>query len=107
MFFMKSNEQERYVTICPRCGSKDIIIEQDAIYAATGLINQFKQCQGCGFHGSMFPQVKSSEAPKRPRKVKELPKAEIAQTSFGKGYYKYILYISMPLIIVLIILRFL
>ena len=113
-------EKNGYVTVCPKCGSNDISFEKEAVYVTTGLMNQFRQCNNCGFHGMMFPEIlksefkesdvkkiKNVETPQKSSSSEPVKTAEPMQTSFGKGYFKYLAYIAVPLIILFLLLYFL
>jgi predicted RNA-binding Zn-ribbon protein involved in translation (DUF1610 family) len=94
-----------YVTVCPKCGSTNVTFEENAAYVYTGLLNQFKQCHDCGYHGPLFPQVPRSEVkePLVPQKVK---KVEGVQTAFGRGQFMYILYVGIPFLILILLIFF-
>jgi transcription elongation factor Elf1 len=94
------NKKEYHVFICPKCRSDDVSAEKNPAYVATGLLTQFKQCNNCGHHGQVFPEVLRSEVPKKPKSIKEIKQRELVQTSFGKGYFKYVIYITIPLSII-------
>ena len=89
--------KEKYVTVCPKCGSRDVTFEKQAAYVYTGLSNQFKQCNNCGYHGMIFPEVPVSGVEEQPLKAEEVKDRVVVQTSFGKGYLRYLLYIAIPL----------
>jgi len=80
--------------------------ENNPVYVATGLSNQFMQCNNCGHHGMVFPEVPESQAPKKPKDIKEIKNIQFVQTSFGKGYLKYWVYIGIPLTVLTLILLF-
>lgn len=92
-----------YVTVCPKCGSTDIKAETSPAYAITGLINQYRQCMNCGHHGQFFPEELKSDVRKSPKKASEIPEKTLVETSFGKGYSKYVLYIAIPTSIIAIL----
>lgn len=96
--------KEKYVTICPKCGSADVSPENDPAYVASGLSNQFMQCNNCGHHGMVFPEVPESQVPKKPKNIKEIKDIEFMQTSYGRGYFKYLVYIGMPFAVLILIL---
>lgn len=86
--------KEHYVTICPKCHSSDVSMEKNPVYAITGLLIHFKQCNNCGHHGQVFPEVPASEVPKKPKNIKKIKERQFVQTSYGKGYYKFILLLA-------------
>ncbi len=100
---MPNKRKEKYVTVCPKCGSSDVLPEQDPAYAGLGF-PQFKQCNHCGHHGMIFPEVSASQVPKNPKSAKEIKDIQFVQTHFGKGYLKYWIYIGIPLMTLMLIL---
>jgi len=88
--------KEKWVTICPKCGSTDISPESNAVYAG---FNQYKQCENCGHHGIIFPQVPKSKAPKKPKSPEKVKEPLMVQTAWGEGYFKYYIYLLLPLTI--------
>jgi len=99
------SKKENYVIVCPKCGSSNVSFEQEAAYVATGLLNQFKQCNNCGYHGMIFPEVPRSQVKEIPKnEVKEKKNVKLEQTSFGEGYSKFIIYILIPFILIAILL---
>ncbi len=102
----KVKQKERYIAICPKCGSSNVKAETNPIYGATGLSTQFKQCNNCGHHGQVFPEVLESKVPKKVKKPEEVKEKQQVQTSFGKGYYKFLLYVIAPILVILVILLF-
>ena len=97
-------KKEDYVTVCPKCGSDNVSFEKEAAYVATGLSNQYKECNNCGYHGLIFPEAPRSQVTEKPKDIKEVKKVELVQTSFGKGYFKYLLYIAVPILIIILLL---
>ena len=89
--------KDYYVTVCPKCGSDNVKSETNPAYAFTGLLTQFKQCMNCGHHGQFFPEDLKSKVTKTPKKREDVKGREMVQTSFGKGYFKYLIYIAIPL----------
>lgn len=84
--------KEKYVTICPKCGSDDVQGETNPAYVDAGLFNQFKQCNNCSHHGQIFPEVPKSKVTKNPKKPEEVKDRQLVEPSLGKGYYKFIHY---------------
>lgn len=99
-----TTNKEDYITICPKCGSKNVSFEKNPAYVVTGLINQFKECENCGYHGMLFPQVPRSEVPEMPKNTSKLKDRELVQKSFGRGYMKYLIYVGIPFLILTLIL---
>jgi len=54
----------------------------------------------------IFPEVPASQVPKKPKDVKEIKDIQFVQTSYGRGYLKYLIYIGIPLTILTLILLF-
>jgi len=57
---------EKYIRVCPRCGSKDVRFE------ATGA-GTFNICKKCGFRMNNFPEIKESELENFGKDIKENP----------------------------------
>lgn len=95
--------KERMITICPKCGSDNVIGETNAAYAITGLFNQYKECRNCGHHGMAFPEIPKSEVPKEPMKIEQTKERTLTETSFGQGYFKYFLFFVIPFLILIFI----
>ncbi|HJW96617.1 MAG TPA: hypothetical protein VJ485_00465 [archaeon] len=100
----KTKLKERYVTVCPKCGSDDVQGETNPAYAASGLFNQFKQCNNCGHHGEFFPEVPKSKVAKIPKRPGEVKNKQLVEPSLGKGYYNWFKYIVIPLAIIFLII---
>ena len=93
--------ERKYVTVCPKCGSKDVSFERNPAYAASGLLNNFKECDNCGHHGMLFPEVLRSNAGKNTVNIKG---RQMVQLSFGRGYYRYLIYFGIPLALIIFLL---
>lgn len=91
------SKKEKWVTICPKCGSTDISPESNAVYIDSGLSTSYKQCEHCGHHSLVFPQVPKSKVPKNPKPVSKVKRPLYVQTGWGMGEFKYIIYIGLPL----------
>ena len=107
---MEKSKKEDYVTVCPKCGSNRIRSETDPAYVWSGLSNTFKECENCGHRGIMFPEVPRSEIKTiktEKLKNKKLLFPVLVQTSFSRGYWKYVKYIILPLVLLVVILYFL
>ncbi len=103
----RKGKKERYVMVCPKCGSTDIKAETNPAYAITGLVLNFKQCCNCGHHGQFFPEELRTEVRKSPKKPKDVKGKNLVEVSFGRGYMKYLLYIAIPLTILAFLITFL
>jgi len=55
---------EKYVKVCPQCGSKDVKFE------ATGA-GSFNICKKCGFRMNNFPEIKESDLENFKKKIKK------------------------------------
>ena len=60
----KHSKKEKFIKVCPRCGSKNV--ENELIFSRMG---QFYVCKSCGFGGSLFPEISMNYA----KKLKEMP----------------------------------
>lgn len=58
-------------------------------------------------HGFIFPEAPASQVPEKPKSAEEIKDAEFVQTSYGRGYFKYLVYIGIPLMILIIAMMFL
>lgn len=75
---MKENkEKEKYVRICPNCGSLDIEILNvtKQFTFALGIPTQYK-CKKCGFSSHVFPEVSIKDLEKLNKKLKNRQKAK-------------------------------
>lgn len=97
-------DKEKYITICPKCGSDDVSPEQDPAYVDSGLSSQFMQCNNCGHHGFIFPEAPASQVPKKSKETGKIKNIEFVQTSYGRGYFKYLIYIGMPFAVLILLL---
>ena len=88
-------DKERYITICPKCNSTDVSGESNPAYVGAGLYFIFKQCNNCGHHGLVFPEVAESELPEETKKVERIKGRELVPTSYGRGYARTILPLSI------------
>lgn len=98
-------ENELYVPICPKCGSLDVKSETNPTYAITGLMSVFKQCNACDHHGLVFPEVPASQVTK-PTPPENVTDRQMVQTAYGKGYWKYLIYVLIPLALLIAIISF-
>lgn len=85
----KAKKRER-VTICPKCGSDNVSFEKNPIHVTTGLFHQFKQCNHCGHHAQLFPEVPISKVPRNPKNPAMIKDRQLVQASFGRGYLFYL-----------------
>jgi hypothetical protein len=86
-----------------KCGSSDISAESDPAYISSGLSGSYKQCENCGYHGLVFPQVPTSKVPKNPKPARKIKKPQMVQTGYGEGYFRYLLYISVPITLLILL----
>jgi hypothetical protein len=55
---MVNKLKHTHVLICPKCNSKDISTDfSNAGFVGTGLFNNIKVCNNCGYTHSFFPEV--------------------------------------------------
>ncbi len=67
-----TKESERYITVCPYCGSADVSSDMSIKSIGQGSLFNEKKCNDCGFSGEIFPEMTISEAKKVfPEKNKE------------------------------------
>ncbi len=54
-------EKQRWVRVCPRCGSRDIITDDKAgMWKFSGGTLQMYNCRKCGFRSALFPEEEAS-----------------------------------------------
>jgi predicted RNA-binding Zn-ribbon protein involved in translation (DUF1610 family) len=53
----EKKNKERFIRVCPRCGSKNIDIDTGVVGIAP-----FYICKSCGFGSPLFPEVSQTEA---------------------------------------------
>lgn len=108
------------IRFCPNCGSTSVEPDSSnrAEIAFTGGNPNKWSCRECGYTG-MMPEHSPSdnEAEHQPEEVNkdQEPKIEFEpeeeypreDLGFGKGYLKYILYISLPATIIYLVYRLL
>ena len=92
-------KKEKWVTICPKCGSTDVSPESNPAYIDSGLSTSYKQCENCGHHGLVFPKVPKSKVPKKTKPLSKVKNPTMVQTGYGEGYFKYLIYVSIPIMI--------
>lgn len=64
------NSHDTYITICPKCNSTDVKTDfSNPTLVATGLFNNSKVCNDCGYSGNFFPEVQKADIP--PKKKAE------------------------------------
>jgi hypothetical protein len=90
-------KKEKWVSICPKCGSTNVSPESNPVYMESGLSGSYKQCENCGHHGLVFPQVPQSKVPKKTKPLGEIKNCIRVQTGYGEGYWKYLIYLIVPL----------
>jgi len=98
-------KNELYVPVCPKCGSLDVKSETNPTYAITGLMSVFKQCNACDHHGLVFPEIPASQVT-RPTPPENVAERQMVQTAYGKGYWKYLIYVVIPLALLMVIIAF-
>ena len=66
--------RERFVKICPKCGSKEVA--NRGMISRTALSPDYV-CQSCGFQGPLFPEIKAEEAKKIPDKPRDFTPSQL------------------------------
>lgn len=54
--------KEKYIKICPKCGSTDLDFDNkgnDANGTSRGVLNYY--CKNCKYNNTFFPEIKESE----------------------------------------------
>ena len=52
-------EKERWVRVCPKCGSEDVTTDDKAgMWKFSGGTLSMYNCRKCGFRGALFPEDK-------------------------------------------------
>ena len=86
---LKNSKKEKFIRVCPRCGSKNV--ENEVIFSRMG---QFYVCKHCGFGGSLFPEIPKKFADK----MKERPTRYSATLAPTKKP------LSIPLLLILLVI---
>ncbi len=80
---------EKYISICPKCGSSDVINDfSNPGAVATGLFNNTKKCNHCGNVG-MFPEVSESNRPETPIPIEDVEDRDFSQNIYGHSFEKF------------------
>jgi len=76
----------KYVTICPICGSKDVSTDfSNPVAVTTGLFNNIKKCNHCGYTGMGFLEVPENQVPKKPKDIKTIKERRLVDVTYGRG----------------------
>ncbi len=63
-------KKERYVKICPKCGSTDIITSTGRYFIGGAEVYR-DNCKDCGYEG-VIPEIKKSEIEKFKKELKRI-----------------------------------
>ncbi|MBI5355536.1 MAG: hypothetical protein HZB68_03715 [Candidatus Aenigmarchaeota archaeon] len=78
--------KEKYVRVCPVCRSTDVSHEKNLSYFIQSVVfGGFFQCNDCGYHGQIFPEVPISEIGKLKEPV-VVSKKSYYPTYLSRGY---------------------
>lgn len=102
----KSSKQERYVMICPKCGSPDVYLDKsNPLQPAMGLPAMYV-CNKCRYKGYNFPEVKLSELKGFEEELtgKPLPETKkdnspMIDTSYGNFLVRVFWKITAPIVL--------
>ncbi|MFH1585552.1 MAG: hypothetical protein ABIB79_02205 [archaeon] len=79
----KKKKAEKYITICPKCGSPDIQSGfSNAASANIGLAD--KICKNCGHTAQVFPEIPISEV-KKPKDPKTIKDRQLVNLAYASG----------------------
>lgn len=92
--------EERYVKICPYCGSTDLSSHSEPAAVRTGMVDSVMKCNHCGYVGHIA-EISASEVPESPKPLDELPERPMVDKRYGKGIVTGVLKIVGPLMIAL------
>lgn len=104
----KTEKKQRWIRVCPNCGSRDVTARSMIIKRAYSNVNY---CKSCGFQCPLFPEVTEEEAEKipfRPRRFNP-SQAPVFLPAERSGRYKairYSLLIAMIAFYMLLLLLF-
>ncbi len=76
--------EEKYIKICPTCGSPDIEADfSNAAAVADGFFYS-KRCNNCGYNGGFFPEIPVSQL-KKPKNPNEIKNNQYVDKTYIKG----------------------
>ncbi|MBI2652675.1 hypothetical protein HYX00_04380 [Candidatus Woesearchaeota archaeon] len=110
----KKSEKEKYVKICPRCGSINIGTDfSNPVVWAYGASPKYK-CMKCGYMGALFPEVPESKIKyyksriEKGLKLEKITKEPIdASTGYYVGIWEVILaLLSVPFFLIIAVFSF-
>ncbi len=77
--------KERWITVCPKCGSTDVSADfSNPVGVVTGRFQNFKICNHCGYDSMIFPEVPESKVQK-PKDLKDVEKRTLVDVGYGQG----------------------
>lgn len=98
---------------CPNCGSTHVEFDTDHTNVIGEIIANQNQwlCNECGYRGLMpsgDPEEFKEELEEEDEEIEFDPvEQETVDTAFGKAYFKYFVYISLPVTVLYILFRLL
>lgn len=110
---MPKKPKERFVRVCPRCGSTRTIRTFGKNY-----ISYYYSCQDCNFESPLFPEISASEVKKLPKmgstkysmwrrpttaEVKPLERAVEKKNGFAKAVFVFLILLAVLIIVLAII----
>jgi hypothetical protein len=88
---MAKKKKERWVKVCPKCGSKGVVGDDSVpVFASTGLFNSIKKCENCGHTGVFFPEVPKNKAPKKTISPEKVKSATYFEPTYGQGAVEFL-----------------
>lgn len=78
---------EKYITVCPNCGSTDVRLERMNIANRLGLDTEFV-CNNCGFTSKIFPELPIDKLEKYEKKLKEMDPDRYLQKRYPEALKK-------------------
>tara|TARA_Y100000310_G_C20689135_1_gene821038 strand:- start:291 stop:491 length:201 start_codon:yes stop_codon:yes gene_type:complete len=64
-------KKEKYVKICPKCGSKDVSSDLSVASIARGSFQNDFKCNKCEYKGMFFPEIGESKLKEYRKKLKK------------------------------------
>ena len=89
-----TNKKEKYVRICPICGSTDVSPDFSIPAAvAAGALYMYR-CNRCDYVGVLFPEVLVDELPE-PEDIKRIKKDyPVMNITYGRGIFALLKYLA-------------
>jgi len=81
---MPKKSEKKSVTICPKCNSTHIGTDfSNPALVSTGLFNNAKVCNNCGYSANFFPEVEADNLPEV-KQIKKEEKRDLVNTTHEK-----------------------